>query len=104
MSPYNPDSVLTRDSLFRLEALGIQILSTLGENITQLQEAIGISLKQDELEAYSTMECVKILIDRWLDSDKSPTWKVLENLLERQIGLSDLSRQIFEYLEGEYNN
>lgn len=44
MSPYNPDGPLTMGALSRLEAAGISVVTSLGENLEHLGKACGVSL------------------------------------------------------------
>ena len=64
--PYDPDSKITKNSLYRLEAMGIPIISALENKFTQLQSATGLRLKNSDLVSYCTSKCLEIFIDKWV--------------------------------------
>ena len=92
MSPYEPDSQFSMNSLDRLEATGIQIFTSLCNLRTELVDILGV----DKLLSISRV------ISEWVSGKSShpPTWRTLLSIL-RKLDLGELSQQIEDYLSSE---
>ena len=101
--------------LSRLEAvMGIQIVSALANNHSQLMNASGLQLQaQDEYDEYGWEivlqdpqtdpgRYVKEVFSQWSAgrSHRPPTWRHLLEVL-RDIGLLELSQQIDTFMKGK---
>ena len=97
MSPYDPDSRFSMNSLSRLEGVaGIKIVTSLAEIPAQLAAVLGVSLMAGEEQQ------VEIVIGKW-ESGQSQhpiTWRSLLDIL-KELDLEDLSQEIEDYMHGE---
>ena len=87
-------------SLNRLQLAGINIVTSLLGNLTQLQSVIGITSTENKL---NTMNCLEIVIDKWSNGQGHypPTWRSLVEKVLGAINLNELSQQILEYMDGK---
>ena len=76
------------EALYKLEAAGILLMSTLDSYTEQIQNALNLIPESDDPNADTLLKC-------WLSNPEgvSPTWK---NFLQitNQLGLEDLTQQI----------
>ena len=96
VSPYDPDSEFSMNSLCRLEeGAGIKIVTTLAEIAAQLAAVLGVELRRGE-------EQVEMVIGKWESGQsKHPiTWRSLLDIL-KELDLEDLSQEIENYMHGE---
>ena len=97
MSPYDPDSRFSMNSLSRLEGgAGIKIVTSLAEIPAQLAAVLGVRLMAGEEQE------VEIVIGKW-ESGQSQhpiTWRSLLDIL-KELDLKDLSQEIEDYMHGE---
>ena len=114
VSSYDPDSNFKSDVLSRLEALmGIQIMSVLGNNHSQLTTSSRVKLRTREENYWGWYEAlpdpqrapvlyVEEVIFQWFmgASDRPPTWKQLLEVFQ-EMGLRELSQQIEAFMRGE---
>ena len=94
VSPYDPDSRFSMNSLTRLEGgAGIKIVTSLAEIPAQLAAAIGVAGEEQQVE---------VVIRKWESgqSQHSVTWRSLLDVL-RRLDLEDLSQEIEDYMHGE---
>ena len=94
VSPYDPDSRFSMNSLTRLEGgAGIKIVTSLAEIPARLAAAIGVAGEEQQVE---------IVIGKWESgqSQHSVTWRSLLDVL-RRLDLEDLSQEIEDYMHGE---
>ena len=94
MSPYDPNSRFSMNSLSRLEeGAGIKIVTSLAEVPAQLAAVLGMEGEEQEVE---------IVIGKW-ESGQSQhpiTWRSLLDVL-KELDLEDLSQEIEDYMHGE---
>ena len=83
-------------SLHRLEKAGINIVTSLVENLSQVMSAAGIYLNTELYE--NGTDCLKIVIGKWESGNSliPPTWKSLLDIL-KDLHLEDLSLLIKIY-------
>ena len=97
VSPYDPDSRFSMNSLSRLEeGAGIKIVTSLADIPAQLAAVLGVSLMTGEEQQ------MEIVIGKW-ESGQSQhpiTWRSLLDLL-KELDLEDLSQEIEDYMHGE---
>ena len=98
--PYDPDSKITKKSLYGLEAIGIPIISALENKFTQLQSATGLRLKNSDLVGHCTSNWLEIFVDKWVEI-KQPTWRQFNHTLRKLMDLRNLSEEILYCLKGE---
>ena len=92
MSPYNPDSHFSMNSLDRLMATGMDIFKLLYDVLAELKDIFGLG------KLWSVSE----VLNGWVSgrSRYPPTWRTLLDIL-RKLDLVELSQQIEDYLSGE---
>ena len=102
---YSVDDHFSISALYKLEAAGIPVLSSLAPLYKELASALEIPEaemeKQTSPPRHMTWQLLDIVMELWV-SGKSPllpTWRSLYEIL-RQLGLKVLSKQIAEYLGG----
>ena len=103
MASFDPDSSFMYNVLSRLEAvMGIQILSALANNHSQLSAKSGVQLPEytPDPEIYPD-KYVEEVISQWSagHGNRPPTWRYLLEVL-RDIGLLELSQQIDTFMKG----
>ena len=106
MPPYDPGGLFSKDCLSRIEKVaGIQILSTLAKIPRQLVSVAGVHMDaHNHWKDYEgTVICIEMIIDEWKPgkSRRPPTWRSLLDVL-RELDLKDLSQDLEEYMQGEY--
>ena len=84
MSPYNPDSQLSKGALSRLEAAGIPALT------------------HDKLRK-GLAAAIRVPNARGVPSIRPTTWRSLHEVM-RELDLEELSQEIGEYLSCEWMN
>ncbi len=96
VSSYDPEMNFEPNDLARLEELtGIQIVSVLSSNDSQLTASIGMGKSLLILGVHH-------IFHEWCNGEgnRPPTWGQLLNVLE-DIGLKELSQHIEEVMKGE---
>ena len=97
VSPYDPDSRFSMNSLSRLEeGAGIKIVTSLAEIPAQLAAVLGVRLMAGEKQQ------VEVVIGKW-ESGQSQhpiTWRSLLDIL-KELNLKDLRQDIDDYMHGE---
>ena len=102
---YDPDSQLSMSALYRLEAAGIKVVTTLAGIHKHLTATAGIFLNDYIRSTFSTCgpeECVEAVISNWLYRRCSlpPTWRSLLDVMRSQ-GLEELAEEIEIHLIGK---
>ena len=112
MSSFDPDSRFISNVLSRLEAvMGIQIVSALTNNHSQLKNASGVQLQEQDKYGWEIVlpdpqrdpgRYVEEVFSQWSAgrSYRLPTWRHLLKVL-RDIGLLELSQQIDTFMKGK---
>lgn len=106
VSPFDPDSVFDMCALSKLEAAGVEVVTSLYKVYKQFAIAAGLSVDLKHHQVESAEKCVDVLIQQWLDggwNPQPPTWRLLFNIL-RTLNLEELSEQIREYFTSEWSN
>ena len=103
VSPYDPDSRFTMNSLYRLEAMGINVVSPLAEVNPEMISVAGISLDMPSQEGMSKTSCLELVIEKWENgfSHLPPTWRSLMRVL-KELHLNDMNQQIEDCLLGKF--
>ena len=108
VSSYDLDSHTSLHSIRRLKHAGINIVTSLQDNLARLQEATFITLSRSDRKdrrgrQRSDAESVELLMERWEDGKGCVplTWRSLLNVLQK-MKLGELSQQMEDYLSGMY--
>lgn len=95
VSPYDPDSRFSRSALYKLEAAGMPVVTSLAKVSSEFVRVIGLLT-----QTYTIDEVIELWLNGECRTDLPPTWRSLYGVL-RGLDLAELSEQIEHYLSGK---
>ena len=93
--------------LYRLELVGINVVTSLAKVYTQVMRTAGLTMYESLRESLSgcktDIKCLEVIVKEWVEFGNAyfpPTWRSLLNML-RQLNMESLSQQIEECFHGK---